>query len=124
MLKFRSMVTDAEQLKDELQVFNEMEGPVFKVTNDPRVTRIGRILRRWSIDEWPQMINVLLGQMSLEEKVGQTVYIGLNAKFANQNSDYYKELRRQVVDNHIGPARACIRQHEPGSDRDDAAVAA
>lgn len=65
MLKFRSMVTDAEQLKAELAVLNEMDGPVFKVTNDPRVTRIGRFLRRWSIDEWPQMINVLLGDMSL-----------------------------------------------------------
>lgn len=65
MLKFRSMVTDAEQLKAELEVLNEMDGPVFKVTNDPRVTPIGRFLRRWSIDEWPQMINVLLGDMSL-----------------------------------------------------------
>ena len=65
MLKFRSMVTDAEQLKAELEVLNEMDGPVFKVTNDPRVTRVGRFLRRWSIDEWPQMINVLLGDMSL-----------------------------------------------------------
>jgi len=65
MLKFRSMITDAEQLKDELRIFNEMDGPVFKVTNDPRVTAIGRLLRRWSIDEWPQMVNVLLGQMSL-----------------------------------------------------------
>jgi len=65
MLKFRSMATDAEQRKAELQALNEMEGPVFKVTNDPRVTPIGRILRRWSIDEWPQMINVLRGDMSL-----------------------------------------------------------
>jgi exopolysaccharide biosynthesis polyprenyl glycosylphosphotransferase len=65
MLKFRSMVTNAEQRKAELEVLNEMDGPVFKVTNDPRVTRIGRFLRRWSIDEWPQMINVLLGDMSL-----------------------------------------------------------
>ncbi len=65
MLKFRSMVTNAEQRKAELQALNEMDGPVFKVTNDPRVTPIGRILRRWSIDEWPQMINVLLGDMSL-----------------------------------------------------------
>jgi exopolysaccharide biosynthesis polyprenyl glycosylphosphotransferase len=65
MLKFRSMVTDAEQRKAELEVLNEMDGPVFKVTNDPRVTPIGKFLRRWSVDEWPQMINVLLGDMSL-----------------------------------------------------------
>ena len=65
MLKFRSMVTNAEQRKHELAVLNEMEGPVFKVTNDPRVTPIGRLLRRWSLDEWPQMINVLVGDMSL-----------------------------------------------------------
>ena len=65
MLKFRSMVTNAEQRKAELEVLNEMNGPVFKLTNDPRVTPIGRILRRWSIDEWPQMFNVLMGDMSL-----------------------------------------------------------
>ena len=65
MLKFRSMVTNAEQRKAELQALNEMEGPVFKLTNDPRVTSVGRIIRRWSIDEWPQMINVLRGDMSL-----------------------------------------------------------
>ena len=65
MLKFRSMVTDAEQRKEELAALNEMSGPVFKVTNDPRVTPIGRFLRRWSIDELPQLINVLRGEMSL-----------------------------------------------------------
>jgi exopolysaccharide biosynthesis polyprenyl glycosylphosphotransferase len=65
MLKFRSMVTNAEQRKAEIAILNEMEGPVFKVTNDPRVTPIGRWLRRWSIDEWPQMFNVLMGDMSL-----------------------------------------------------------
>jgi exopolysaccharide biosynthesis polyprenyl glycosylphosphotransferase len=65
MLKFRSMVTDAEQRKRELEVFNEMSGPVFKVTNDPRVTRIGRWIRRWSLDEFPQLVNVLRGEMSL-----------------------------------------------------------
>jgi exopolysaccharide biosynthesis polyprenyl glycosylphosphotransferase len=65
MLKFRSMATDAEQRKLELAVLNEMSGPVFKITNDPRVTRIGRFLRRWSIDELPQLINVLRGEMSL-----------------------------------------------------------
>lgn len=65
MLKFRSMTTDAEQRKLELAVLNEMSGPVFKVTNDPRVTPIGRFLRKWSLDEWPQLVNVLRGEMSL-----------------------------------------------------------
>src|ERR1051325_7080828 len=65
MLKFRSMISNAEQRKHEIERLNEMEGPVFKVTNDPRVTPIGRFLRKWSIDEWPQMINVLRGEMSL-----------------------------------------------------------
>ena len=65
MLIVRSMVTTAEQRKAELEIINEMDGPVFKVTNDPRVTKIGRLLRRWSFDEWPQMFNVLMGDMSL-----------------------------------------------------------
>jgi lipopolysaccharide/colanic/teichoic acid biosynthesis glycosyltransferase len=65
MLKFRTMVSNAEQLKQELERLNEMTGPVFKVTNDPRVTRVGRFLRRWSLDELPQLFNVLRGEMSL-----------------------------------------------------------
>ena len=65
MLKFRTMVTNAEQLKQELAVLNEMTGPVFKVTNDPRVTPIGKWLRKMSIDEFPQLLNVLRGEMSL-----------------------------------------------------------
>jgi exopolysaccharide biosynthesis polyprenyl glycosylphosphotransferase len=65
MMKFRSMVTNAEQRKHEIAVLNEMSGPVFKVTNDPRVTPIGRLLRKFSIDEFPQLINVLRGEMSL-----------------------------------------------------------
>jgi exopolysaccharide biosynthesis polyprenyl glycosylphosphotransferase len=65
MYKFRSMVTNAEQLKQELASLNEMSGPVFKVTNDPRVTQFGRLLRKYSVDEFPQLFNVLLGQMSL-----------------------------------------------------------
>lgn len=63
--KFRTMVTNAEQLKHELQAMNEMTGPVFKVTKDPRITPLGRILRRYSIDELPQLLNVLRGEMSL-----------------------------------------------------------
>jgi len=65
MLKFRTMVSDAEQRKKELEQYNEMSGPVFKVTNDPRVTPIGRFLRKYSIDELPQIWNVLKGEMSL-----------------------------------------------------------
>lgn len=65
MLKFRSMVSDAEQRKQELAALNEMGGPVFKVTNDPRITRVGRWLRKYSIDELPQLFNVLRGEMSL-----------------------------------------------------------
>jgi exopolysaccharide biosynthesis polyprenyl glycosylphosphotransferase len=65
MLKFRSMASDAEQRKHEIAKLNEMDGPVFKVTNDPRVTPMGRFLRRFSIDEFPQLINVVRGEMSL-----------------------------------------------------------
>lgn len=65
MLKFRSMASDAEQRKSELEALNEMTGPVFKVTNDPRITAIGRWLRKYSVDELPQLINVWRGEMSL-----------------------------------------------------------
>ena len=63
--KFRTMSVDAESRKHELSALNEMRGPVFKVTNDPRVTPLGKILRRYSIDEFPQFLNVLRGEMSL-----------------------------------------------------------
>lgn len=63
--KFRTMVTNAEQLKHELEQLNEMTGPVFKITKDPRVTPLGRFLRKYSLDEFPQLINVIKGEMSL-----------------------------------------------------------
>jgi exopolysaccharide biosynthesis polyprenyl glycosylphosphotransferase len=65
LYKFRTMVTNAEQFKHELEAMNEMSGPVFKVTKDPRVTPLGKILRRYSLDELPQLFNVLRGEMSL-----------------------------------------------------------
>ncbi|MGQ0779054.1 MAG: sugar transferase [Pseudonocardiales bacterium] len=65
MLKFRSMVVNAEQRQDSLNGVNEGAGPLFKMRRDPRVTRVGAFLRRYSLDELPQLVNVLAGQMSL-----------------------------------------------------------
>ncbi len=65
MLKFRTMVVDAEEMKAELAHLNELQWPDFKITDDPRVTRVGKFLRRTSLDELPQLINVLRGEMSL-----------------------------------------------------------
>ncbi len=65
MLKFRSMVTDAEDLKADLESDNERNGPLFKLSDDPRITKVGRFIRESSIDELPQLINVLRGEMSL-----------------------------------------------------------
>jgi exopolysaccharide biosynthesis polyprenyl glycosylphosphotransferase len=65
LYKFRTMVKDAEQKQSEMEEFNEMTGPVFKIANDPRINPLGRFLRKTSIDELPQLINVLGGDMSL-----------------------------------------------------------
>lgn len=65
MYKFRTMVPNAEELKKELMHLNELQWPDFKITNDPRVTRVGRILRKTSLDELPQLLNVIKGDMSL-----------------------------------------------------------
>jgi exopolysaccharide biosynthesis polyprenyl glycosylphosphotransferase len=65
VLKFRSMVVGAEQMQADLEALNEADGPLFKVKRDPRVTRVGKWLRRTSIDELPQLINVIRGEMSI-----------------------------------------------------------
>lgn len=65
MIKLRTMVIDAEAQKAQLMALNEMDGPTFKIAKDPRITRVGRILRKLSIDEMPQFWNVLRGDMSL-----------------------------------------------------------
>lgn len=65
MLKFRSMIANADELKDSLSKLNEADGPVFKIKNDPRVTKLGGFIRKYSIDELPQLLNVLKGDMSL-----------------------------------------------------------
>jgi exopolysaccharide biosynthesis polyprenyl glycosylphosphotransferase len=63
--KFRSMVVNAEELRAELAAANEADGPVFKIREDPRMTRVGRFIRKYSIDELPQLLNVIKGDMSL-----------------------------------------------------------
>ena len=65
MFKFRSMYTDAEERLKEIEHLNEADGPIFKIENDPRVTRVGKFIRKTSIDELPQLFNVLRGEMSL-----------------------------------------------------------
>jgi lipopolysaccharide/colanic/teichoic acid biosynthesis glycosyltransferase len=65
MYKFRTMATDAEMRRSELAAFNQMSGPVFKIDKDPRITPFGGFLRRTSLDEFPQLLNVLKGEMSL-----------------------------------------------------------
>jgi exopolysaccharide biosynthesis polyprenyl glycosylphosphotransferase len=63
--KFRTMVPQADALKDDLRASNQRQGPFFKIVDDPRITRVGRLLRRYSLDELPQLWNVFLGDMSL-----------------------------------------------------------
>lgn len=65
MFKFRSMVKDAEARLASLQAQNEMKGPAFKITNDPRITKVGAIIRKTSIDELPQLFNIIMGDMSI-----------------------------------------------------------
>lgn len=65
MIKFRTMVVNAEEMKQEIEQQNEVDGPVFKISDDPRITSFGRFLRKSSLDELPQLINILMGHMSL-----------------------------------------------------------
>ncbi len=65
IIKIRTMQRDAHSLMADYELLNELDGPIFKIRDDPRITRVGRVLRRFSIDELPQLVNVLLGQMSL-----------------------------------------------------------
>jgi len=103
MLKFRTMVSDAEQRKRELEAFNEMSGPVFKVSNDPRVTPIGRFLRKYSLDELPQLWNVLKGDLSL---IGPRPELPLLVGLYEKEIPYY-ELRYLLKPGITGWAQLC-----------------
>lgn len=87
MLKFRSMVVDAEGHLESLLAENQAEGPIFKLHDDPRVTRVGRFLRKHSVDEIPQLINVLRGEMSI---------VGPRPPLAREAAQYEEATRRRL----------------------------
>lgn len=88
MLKFRTMVQNADQMLDQLKELNESDGLLFKIHDDPRVTRVGRILRRFSIDELPQFINVLRGEMSV---------VGPRPPLRREVEEYDCEILRRLL---------------------------
>jgi lipopolysaccharide/colanic/teichoic acid biosynthesis glycosyltransferase len=98
MYKFRSMKCDSEQEMERLKNYNEMNGPVFKMRNDPRITSVGRFLRRTSIDELPQLINVLRGEMSL---------VGPRPPLSAETEEYDRWQRRRLS---VKPGMTCLWQ--------------
>lgn len=104
MYKFRSMYTDAERRLAELRAHNEVTGPVFKMRRDPRVTPLGRILRKLSLDEMPQLFNVLVGQMSL---------VGPRPPLPREYATYSVRERRRLD---VRPGLTCTWQVSGRSD--------
>jgi len=103
--KFRSMYVDAEARKAELMAQNESgDGVIFKMKNDPRITRVGRIIRRFSIDELPQLLNVLKGDLAL---------VGPRPPVPAEVADYTLEQRKRL---HVKPGITCIWQVSGRSD--------
>jgi len=88
MLKFRSMVVDAEQLHPVLETANDGAGPLFKLRCDPRVTPVGALLRKYSLDELPQLVNVLLGTMSM---------VGPRPPLPKEVATYTRDARRKLL---------------------------
>ena len=98
LYKFRSMVTDADERKKELAHLNELDGPAFKMVNDPRITPIGRFIRKTSIDELPQLFNVIKGEMSL---------VGPRPPLPDEVSKYQWLFRRRLS---VKPGITCVWQ--------------
>lgn len=98
MYKFRSMYSDAEDRLQELQELNEQTGPVFKIQNDPRITRVGKFIRKTSLDELPQLFNVLKGDMSL---------VGPRPAILREVAQYNEYQMQRLV---VKPGITCIWQ--------------
>ncbi len=98
LLKFRSMVTNAEELLENLRDKNEMQGPVFKINDDPRITSVGKFLRKYSLDELPQLWNVFKGDMSL---------VGPRPPLPEEVSHYKRKQRKRLS---MRPGLTCIWQ--------------
>jgi lipopolysaccharide/colanic/teichoic acid biosynthesis glycosyltransferase len=108
-LKFRTMGIDADVIKNDLRYLNEREGPFFKIAEDPRVTRVGKILRKYSLDELPQLWNVLRGEMSL---------VGPRPHPVDDYKQYKIEhLRRLDVTPGITCLWQIIARHDPSFER-------
>lgn len=101
LYKFRTMCPDAEKKLDKLQEQNEMDGPVFKIKNDPRITRLGKFLRATSIDEFPQLINILKGDMS---------FVGPRPALPKEVEKYDALHRVRLM---VMPGLTCYWQIEP-----------
>ena len=99
--KFRSMVVNAEELLASLKDKNEMEGPAFKIKDDPRITKIGRFIRKTSIDELPQLLNVLKGDMS---------FVGPRPPLPREVVQYTDYQKQRLL---IRPGLTCIWQVQP-----------
>ena len=98
MYKFRSMVSNAEELLEELMEHNEMDGPVFKIKEDPRITRVGKFIRKTSIDELPQLFNILRGDMSI---------VGPRPAIPHEVAEYSHYHKQRLL---VKPGLTCIWQ--------------
>ncbi len=101
LYKFRTMCVDAERRLEELLPYNEMEGPAFKIQNDPRITRLGRFLRSTGLDELPQLVNILKGDMSI---------VGPRPPLFREIIDYTPYQRQRLA---VTPALTCFWQVSP-----------
>ena len=98
MYKFRSMVSNAEELLEELMEHNEMDGPVFKIKDDPRITRVGKFIRKTSIDELPQLFNIFMGHMSI---------VGPRPAIPHEVAEYSDYHKQRLL---VKPGLTCIWQ--------------